>query len=242
MEHPLIHTAPPPTHAPLRACACCGGTERIDGAVLWTALVQEWRLSPEEVRYVDRQQGTRCTSCGANLRTMALASAILEATGSRGTFREFMAGPGSTLDVLEVNEAGQLTPFLRAARGHRLTRFPEVDIHALPFPDRSFDLVVHSDTLEHVERPIAALRECRRVLRDHGACAFTVPVIVDRLTLSRDGLPPSHHNRPEDRDPGQLVRTEYGADAWKHVIQAGFGECRLHAFEYPAALAFLATR
>src|SRR4029077_1160822 len=36
----------------------------------------------------------------------------------------------------------------------------------LPFPDRSFDLVVCKDILEHVLEPLAVLNEARRVLRD----------------------------------------------------------------------------
>src|SRR5208282_3830755 len=42
-------------------------------------------------------------------------------------------------------------------------------------------LVIHSDTLEHVERPVRALEECRRVLAPGGRVCFTVPIIVGRL-------------------------------------------------------------
>src|SRR5262249_13313909 len=112
---------------------------------------------------------------------------------------------------------------------------------ALPYEDESFEWVVHSDTLEHVQHPIRALSECRRVLKPGGRCAFTVPIIVDRLTISRAGLPPSYHGssaNPTD----YLVFTEYGADAWKHVLQAGFAECRISSLEYPAALALVGVR
>lgn len=33
-----------------------------------------------------------------------------------------------------------------------------------------------------------------------------------------------------------------GTDAWSHVIEAGFGECRIVAAEYHSALAFTAVR
>ena len=39
----------------------------------------------------------------------------------------------------------------------------------LSFDASSFDLVVHSYTLEHVDNPVAALSECRRVLLPGGA-------------------------------------------------------------------------
>jgi ubiquinone/menaquinone biosynthesis C-methylase UbiE len=112
----------------------------------------------------------------------------------------------------------------------------------LPFQDRSFDLVVHSDTLEHVPHPVRGLAECHRVLKPGGFCAFTVPIIVDRLTRSREGLPTSYHGAPDTRSSDLLVHTEYGADAWKHVILAGFGECRLMAFDFPASLALVGLR
>jgi SAM-dependent methyltransferase len=109
---------------------------------------------------------------------------------------------------------------------------------ALPFADGAFDVVVHSDTLEHVPRPVRGLAECRRVLRPGGFCAFTVPMVVGRLTVSREGLPPSYHGSPSN--PADcLVHTEYGADAWGHVVRAGFAECRLFALEHPAAHALV---
>jgi tRNA (mo5U34)-methyltransferase len=173
---------------------------------------------------------------------MALGRAILDLYGHQGPLAAFMSGPGGGLRILEVNEAGSLTPFLARARGHRLARYPDVDIHALPFAEGSFDLVVHSETLEHVLRPVAALAECRRVLRPGGACAFTIPMVIDRLTASREGMQPSFHNNAEERDPALLVRTEYGADAWRHVVEAGFRECRIVALDSPGAIALVAIR
>lgn len=46
---------------------------------------------------------------------------------------------------------------------------------SLPFPDRSFDLIVATDVLEHINDDLAALHEWRRVLSDGGALVMTVP-------------------------------------------------------------------
>ena len=91
-------------------CAICGGTEYTDRAVLWDALAEGWGLTPAERRIVDRQQGTCCTGCGGNLRSIALADAILAECGWAGTLADFVASEQArALRVLEINEAGFTT-------------------------------------------------------------------------------------------------------------------------------------
>jgi SAM-dependent methyltransferase len=224
-------------------CPCCGSSNLEAAEVLWKELVDEWRLAEHEADYINRQQGLHCAECSANLRSMALAAAVLRWAGYGGLFKDFVnEDRARNLRVLEINEAGGLSPFLAGLPNHTLRSYPDVDMTALPYGGDSFDLVVHSDTLEHVRHPVRALSECRRVLRPCGACAFTVPLVVDRMTLSREGLPPSYHGTAETRAGDFLVFTEYGADAWKHVIQAGFPECRIVSLEYPAAQALVGIK
>jgi SAM-dependent methyltransferase len=222
-------------------CDVCGGTGFADRPVLWDLLCSEWQLAPSERAYVDRQQGTTCTGCGSNLRSIALARAILRGLGAAGTLNDWVAGgSAASVRVLEINDAGTLTPTLRRLPQHRLATYPEIDIHALPYPDASFDIVVHSDTLEHVAQPVRALAECRRVLRRGGLLAFTVPTIVGRLSRNRAGLPHSFHGDAATSSPDFAVVTEYGADMWTHVVQAGFGAVTITAIDYPSALAMSA--
>jgi SAM-dependent methyltransferase len=229
--------------SPIKTCTCCGSDDLIATKVLWQALVQEWRLAAYEVQYIDRQQGLQCRRCGSNLRTMALALAICRCYGHDGTFAQFVKEfRNRGLRILEINEAGCLTQFLSKLPGHVVGRYPQLDMTRMPYPEGSYDLVVHSDTLEHVAHPVRALTECYRVLSPGGYCTFTIPVIVDRMTCSRAGLPPSYHGNSEERACDFVVQTEYGCDAWKHLILAGFKECRLIAAEFPAALAFVGAR
>ena len=221
-----------------RTCPCCGSAEFRSERVLDDELVRQWRLTPDERDYVDRQQGFHCVRCESKLRTMALARAIVRSHGSTELLTDFLARR-SGLGVLEVNEAGQLTPFLAELPGHRLVEYPDVDMTALPFEDGSFDLVLHSDTLEHVDDPVAGLAECRRVLRPGGRLCFTVPMIVGRLTRSRDASEPSYHGDEHHR---YLVHTEYGADAWTHIVEAGFSGCGVETLDFPAATAWWAER
>lgn len=49
------------------------------------------------------------------------------------------------------------------------------DVCKLPFPDQSFDLILATDVIEHVDDDIAALREVRRILKPGGRVLVTVP-------------------------------------------------------------------
>lgn len=224
-------------------CTVCGNQEFVHDRVLWEALIAEWQLSPREADYVDRQQGMHCTVCSANLRSIALADAVRASVGTTLTLGEFASGSSArSLALLEINEAGSLSPVLACMPGRTLACFPDIDMHALPYGPESFDLVVHSDTLEHVAQPIRALAECRRVLKAGGSLCFTVPTIVGRLTRSRAGLPKSYHGTSETARDDFLVHTEFGADVWSYVIEAGFSAVSLHSVAYPCALALSARR
>jgi len=224
-------------------CSVCGGRDFTSAAVLWDGLATEWQLSPGERAYIDRQQGTACKTCANNLRSIALADAILAATGAPGPLREFVTSPAAGgLKILEINEAGMLSPVLRQMPGHVLAVYPAVDIHDMPYETSIFDLVVHSDSLEHVARPVCALAECRRVLRPGGWLCFTIPTIVGRLTRSRAGLPKSYHGNPADSADDYVVQTEFGADMWTYVIEAGFDSVTINTVSFPDATALSARR
>lgn len=70
-------------------------------------------------------------------------------------------------------------PYLRKAR-RNTAGLPGItlangSIYDLPFPDSSFDAVILSEILEHVDRDVEALREVRRVLKPGGEALITVP-------------------------------------------------------------------
>ena len=141
-------TAPP--------CSVCGGDTFEEHLVLWPELVKSWQLSREEVCYINRQQGLLCKKCGSNLRSAALAKAFCSGLGHTGTLDELLF-LSPTIKLLEVNEAGTLHSRLSKLSGHELGSFPDCNLTALPFADCSFNVVIHSDTLEHVDKPVLAL-------------------------------------------------------------------------------------
>lgn len=224
-------------------CPCCGASHFDQAYVLWQSLIDEWRLAPEEIVYINRQQGIFCTSCRSTLRSMVLARGVMRAFGFSGIFVDFIQDPiAQQLRILEINEAGTLTPWLEQLPHHVLAKYPQVDMMHMPYAEASFDLVIHSDTLEHIPLPIRALSECRRVLRVGGVCAFTVPMLVGRLTSSREGLPPSYHGYGDVNLGDYLVHMEYGSDTWRHCMLAGFEEVRIHTLDHPSAHAFVSVK
>lgn len=226
-----------------RCCLTCGGTHFVDQAVLWDDLAAAWELSAAERAYIDRQQGTHCTSCGSNLRSVALADALLAALGGTSTLSELVTDTACrSIDLLEINQAGSLSPFLSRLPGHVLASYPDIDMQKMPYAKETFDVVVHSDTLEHVPDPMLALSECLRILRPGGVLCFTVPIIVGRLTRDCTGRKPSFHGAEASATADFRVRTEFGADAWTFVMRAGFSTVSISTIEFPAALAVTARK
>ncbi len=95
-------------------------------------------------------------------------------------------GPGTiTMDLAILVHPGHVTAIdnapevVETARrsAQKLTTGPDnivwevADVHALPYPDNSFDVVHAHQVLQHVADPVAALREMRRVCRPGGIVA-----------------------------------------------------------------------
>lgn len=227
----------------VETCLACGGGDLRFMSVLWPRLIAEWQLGPTEIAYLDRQQGLACAGCGAPLRSMALAEAIARCIGARAPLKPLIADPRlRVLRTVGVNRVPGLTDLLVALPHHRQLAFPAVDLMDMPLPDGSVDLLLHSETLEHVVEPRRALAECHRVLALGGYCCFTVPLVAGRLTRSRAGLPPSYHGAPGIELDDLIVRTEFGADLWAMVLEAGFAGCEMVAVDHPAGLAIKAQR
>lgn len=222
-------------------CSICGNDGFRDQAVLWPELINEWQLADHERQYVDKQQGTSCTNCGANLRIIALGNSIRSVVGTHLPLKQAIEHDLlSGWAILDCNGAEGISTTLSVLSGYQRADYPQYDMRELPFEAGTFDLVIHSDTLEHVEHPILALQECRRVLKTTGRLCFTIPIIVGRLTRDRSGLPLSYHGNPDTATMDLVVRTEFGADAWTIVHQAGFSSLALHQVDFPSAIAICA--
>jgi SAM-dependent methyltransferase len=100
----------------------------------------------------------------------------------------------------------------------------------LTYADSSFDVVLTSETLEHVPDFEAALREIRRVLKKGGRHVFTVPLLPGvaktfaRSILCADGSIEELDPRicHPGGDVGYPVFTEFGGDLPELLARAGY--------------------
>jgi ubiquinone/menaquinone biosynthesis C-methylase UbiE len=67
------------------------------------------------------------------------------------------------------------------------------DAAALPFEDRSFDLVFHKMVAEHLDKPAAAIAETARILKTGGRLLFETPSRFYYPMLLASVTPTSFH-------------------------------------------------
>jgi hypothetical protein len=63
----------------------------------------------------------------------------------------------TNLKALEINSLATYSPkeFFSV---YDEVIYPQIDMTAMPYPDESYDVVLHSDTLEHIPDPIKGLQ------------------------------------------------------------------------------------
>ena len=179
--------------------------------------------------------GVRCVRCAASAIHLVIGWALRDHVPDL-----------ADRDVCELSARGPLAAFLkRSAKSAALSEyFADAepgsyrrgvrceDVQRLTYADASFDLVTHTEVLEHVPDDARAFAELHRVLRPGGTMLFTVPLYggyptVERARL-RDGeiehlMEPAYHIDPL-RGAGILAFRDYGLDIVERLRAAGFSE------------------
>ncbi|QES47384.1 SAM-dependent methyltransferase [Streptomyces venezuelae] len=120
-----------------------------------------WRTARNSAAYLlgELRPGLSVLDVGCGPGTITADLAELVAPGGR---------------VVAVDAAADVVAQARtyaAERGLTGIEFGTADVHALDFPDDSFDVVHAHQVLQHVGDPVQALREMRRVCRPGGIVA-----------------------------------------------------------------------
>jgi SAM-dependent methyltransferase len=123
--------------------------------------------------------------------------------------------------------------------GQRVYGVRHEDVMNLSYPDRSFDLIVSNDVLEHIPDPEGAFRECSRVLKPGGSMLATFPfhvqreASVTRARLAAGGvehlLAPQYHGNPVSAE-GSLVFHDFGWDLLDVIRGAGFSSASCEVY------------
>lgn len=90
------------------------------------------------------------------------------------------------------------------------------DLHHIPLPDNSYDVIFANHVLEHVENDIQCMKELYRVMKPNGWGIFQVPQDTSRTTTYED----KNITTPEERE--------------KHFWQKD--HVRLYGLDYPDRL------
>jgi SAM-dependent methyltransferase len=97
----------------------------------------------------------------------------------------------------------------------------KMDIHAIPLPDNTFDLVLCNHVLEHVQSDIKAMTEIKRVLRPGGFAILQVPFFHPIPDVTMEDLSitdPAEREKLFGQD--DHVR-KFGKDYLKRIEMAG---------------------
>jgi len=233
-------------------CEVCGrvGLMIYRRRVIPPELARRWGLSERVARAVARKESMECSRCGAKLRGRRLAQVLLDLfpvglpAKRAGSVADWVKSlEANRLQIAEINRVEGLhdallglarfepSDFLEGAEpGAIVGGVRHEDLTRLTYADASFDLVITSETLEHVPDLAAALGEIRRVLAPGGRHVFTVPILPGvpttfaRASLGDDGTkvdlaPPIFH---PGGDVGYPAFAEFGADFPEIVRAAGF--------------------
>ena len=204
------------------------------------------------VRLNRRDYGVRCVRCAASAVHVALGLALRERVvdislcdvcefSARGPLVGYLKGHARSLSVSEY--------FEDVARGESRDGVRCEDMQRLSYPDASFDLVTHTEVLEHVPDDGKAFAELHRVLRAGGLMLFTVPMHAGELTVERACLrrgaieyllPAVYHTDPLRDGAGILAFRDYGRDILERLRAAGFADAQIHASQ--AAFPWLRLR
>ena len=249
-----------------KTCPVCGALQvTVSRPVVGETLIRQWKLDADWVGYFNHREGEICVSCGSSLRVRQLATVLLERLNealkepAKSVSAAARCEEAQQLHIAEINSCGPLHKFLTRLPKLAYSEFQPVDdktrredLLALSYADHSFDVVLHSDTIEHVPDIDRAISEIWRILKPGGVSIFSIPWVRDgRKTAVRaclqDGelvhlMEPSFHGGSYQATQQYLVFYEFAEGFLEHLEQAGFQTTLTEFPGNPAAVTLMAKK
>jgi len=231
-------------------CIVCGchSSFRFDATIITPQLQKAWGISDNVVEAFNRKESMFCSSCGSSLRIRRLGAVLMQTLAeisgiSSKSFVELLRNEEfRRLRVAEINACGALHLYLEdhpnlyysewlsdAKPGEVHDGVRCEDLQCLTYPDNYFDIILTSETLEHLPDPDRAWREIYRTLKGGGCHIFTIPIVPSqRDTIQRarivggrreDLLEPAYHS-PWGRED-VFVYTDFGTDVVEKLNAIG---------------------
>lgn len=182
----------------------------------------------ESAKKIFGERATNYTTSAAHADEQVLARIVeLARPQADWTVLDIATGTGHTALAVAPYVASvigfDLTPAmlaeadkLRAARGVSNVTFREGDVHTLPFPNASFDLVTSRRAPHHFSNITLALSEMKRVLRPGGR------LLIDDRSVPEDDFVDACMNELDGYHDESHVR-QYRASEWHTMLkEAGF--------------------
>jgi 2-polyprenyl-3-methyl-5-hydroxy-6-metoxy-1,4-benzoquinol methylase/glycosyltransferase involved in cell wall biosynthesis len=230
-------------------CVVCGchSSFRFDPTIISPQVKKAWGIADNLVRAFNRKESCFCSYCGSSLRMRRLAAVLMQTFAEIGgisckSFVELVRNEEfRRLKIAEISACGTLHSYLKQhpnlyysewlpgvkpGTTHEGTRCE--DWQGLTYPDDTFDIILSSETLEHVLDPDKAWHEIYRTLKGGGFHVFTLPVVpwqrsmdlvekLNKMGLSTEGF----YLSPEvDSDVAAVFRSRKDGG---HVEVAGKG-------------------
>jgi hypothetical protein len=156
-------------------CVVCGRESvfRFDPTIVTPQLKEAWGISDRLAEAFNRKESMFCGDCGCSLRIRRLALVLIKTFsemrgGSYDSFVELLRDKDFLRrKIAEINACGALHSYLRVhpnlyhsewfdgiAPGELSDGVQSEDLQCLTSPDNCFDIVLTSETLEHVPEPV----------------------------------------------------------------------------------------
>lgn len=222
-------------------CSICSAITPFQSPCLENANPDEW---------VNLRECFTCSKCGFIARhrlyyDVLMSYASEEIQDSKillfehvTPFAKMMANRYSSVVTCEF-----LSPEYKSGTAHDVNgdSILHQDMQAMSFPDSSFDILLHSDVLEHVPDYRKGLEECRRVLKPEGLLCFACPLYDVYRTKVRaemiDGklvhhMQPEYHGNPLTPE-GSLAFVSLGWDMVNTLQDLEFSDINMNVMFSP---------